>query len=75
MTKVVKILSIDGGVYANNPAMCGYVEAVSAQSEPCKCLVVSLGTGELTRPIRYDDAKDWGWRCGLSRSSTSSSTA
>jgi hypothetical protein len=40
--------------------MCAYVEAVSAQAEPCDYLVVSLGTGELTRPIRYDDAKDWG---------------
>jgi uncharacterized protein len=51
---------IDGGVYANNPAMCGYVEAVSTQKEPCDCLVVSLGTGEHTRPIPYNDAKDWG---------------
>jgi patatin-like phospholipase/acyl hydrolase len=51
---------IDGGVYANNPAMCGYVEAVSTQSEPCEFMVVSLSTGELTRPIPYDDAKDWG---------------
>ena len=51
---------IDGGVYANNPAMCGYVEAVSMQTEPCEFLVVSLGTGELTRPIPYEDAKDWG---------------
>jgi patatin-like phospholipase/acyl hydrolase len=51
---------IDGGVYANNPAMCGYVEAVSLQSEPCEYLVVSLGTGQLTRPIPYQDAKDWG---------------
>ncbi|HEX5690911.1 MAG TPA: CBASS cGAMP-activated phospholipase [Roseiflexaceae bacterium] len=51
---------VDGGVYANNPAMCAYVEAVSQQTEPCDYLVLSLGTGELTRPIRYDDAKDWG---------------
>ena len=51
---------VDGGVYANNPAMCAYVEAISRQTEPCDYLVLSLGTGELTRPIRYDDAKDWG---------------
>jgi patatin-like phospholipase/acyl hydrolase len=51
---------VDGGVYANNPAMCAYVEAVSVQTEPCEFLVVSLGTGELTRPIHYDEAKDWG---------------
>jgi patatin-like phospholipase/acyl hydrolase len=51
---------VDGGVYANNPAMCAYVEAMSTQTELCPCMVVSLGTGQLTRPIHYDDAKDWG---------------
>jgi patatin-like phospholipase/acyl hydrolase len=51
---------VDGGVYANNPAMCGYVEAVSQQTEPRDYLVLSLGTGELIRPIRYSEAKDWG---------------
>jgi hypothetical protein len=40
--------------------MCGYVEAVSTHDGPCDYLVVSLGTGELTRPIPYDEAKDWG---------------
>lgn len=52
---------IDGGVYANNPAMCAYVDAYSARpGEPSDFLLVSLGTGELTRPILYKDAKDWG---------------
>ena len=51
---------IDGGVYANNPAMCGYVEAVCTHDGPCEVLVVSLGTGQLTRPIHYEDAKGWG---------------
>jgi predicted acylesterase/phospholipase RssA len=50
---------IDGGVYANNPAMCAYAEA--RRLFPGRdVFVVSLGTGELTRPIHWDEAKDWG---------------
>lgn len=51
---------VDGGVYANNPAMCGYVEARRLWPDEHDFLVVSLGTGELTRPIRHEDAKGWG---------------
>jgi patatin-like phospholipase/acyl hydrolase len=51
---------IDGGVYANNPAMCAYVEAITTHQEYKDFLVVSLGTGEHTDPIWYKDAKDWG---------------
>jgi patatin-like phospholipase/acyl hydrolase len=50
---------VDGGVFANNPAMCAYAEALKgAQGE--EVTLVSLGTGELTRPLPYDQAKDWG---------------
>lgn len=51
---------IDGGVYANNPAMCGYAEARATHPEADDFLVVSLGTGEMTRPLRYDEVKGWG---------------
>jgi len=55
---------IDGGVFANNPAMCGLVEATfqyrEDHGEDPDVLLVSLGTGQLTRPIHYADAKDWG---------------
>jgi patatin-like phospholipase/acyl hydrolase len=50
---------IDGGVYANNPAMCIWAEAKARHPER-PVLMVSLGTGQLTRPILYEDAKDWG---------------
>jgi uncharacterized protein len=50
---------IDGGVFAVNPGMCAWAEA-RALGLPDDTVVVSLGTGELTRRIRYDDAKDWG---------------
>ena len=51
---------VDGGVFANNPTMCGYVEAKELHPEADDVLVVSVGTGEYTRPIRYAEAKDWG---------------
>lgn len=51
---------IDGGVYANNPAMCAFVEAITSYPEVSEILVVSLGTGEATRPIAYDAARGWG---------------
>jgi uncharacterized protein len=51
---------VDGGVFANNPAMCAYVEAVSLWPEEDDFLVLSLGTGELVRPIPYEQARGWG---------------
>ena len=50
---------IDGGVFAGNPAMCAYAEAVRLwPGEPIT--LVSLGTGSQTRPIRLSDARGWG---------------
>ena len=51
---------IDGGVFANNPAMCAYIEAKQRYPNNNNFLLVSLGTGELTRRLPYDKAKDWG---------------
>ncbi len=51
---------VDGAVFANNPALCAYAEARRKYPDSDRILVVSLGTGELTRKIPYDDAKDWG---------------
>jgi len=52
---------IDGGVFANNPAMCAFVDAKREYpEEENRFLLVSLGTGEATGRIRYDDAVGWG---------------
>ncbi len=51
---------VDGGVFANNPAMCAYAAARRLYPNADEYLVVSLGTGQLERPIPLDDAKDWG---------------
>lgn len=49
---------VDGGVFANNPGMCGYVD----QGPPAPdTLIVSLGTGEpQARAVGYPRARRWG---------------
>jgi predicted acylesterase/phospholipase RssA len=51
---------IDGGVYVNNPAISAYSEARRLYRDETDFLVVSVGTGRLTRPIPFEEAKDWG---------------
>jgi hypothetical protein len=51
---------VDGGVFATNPAMCALAEVSRAAQAPQIELLLSLGTGAQTIPIRYADAKDWG---------------
>ena len=51
---------VDGGVFANNPASCAYVEALSVKPPDDEIVLVSLGTGVTTRPIRYQEAKRLG---------------
>jgi len=50
---------IDGGVYAVNPALVALAEARAGRSEG-EPLLVSLGTGELTRPLAHEDVRGWG---------------
>jgi uncharacterized protein len=50
---------VDGGVFATNPAMCAYAEARRRFGD-AELFLVSLGTGELTRRIRHEDATGWG---------------
>lgn len=51
---------IDGGVFANNPTMCAFVDAMTERPEIRNYLVVSLGTGDSAAPILYDPVKGWG---------------
>ncbi len=51
---------IDGGVFANNPAMCAYAEAKKIFGKNEDIIIVSIGTGQMTRRIRYEESKDWG---------------
>lgn len=49
---------VDGGVFANNPAMCAYAEATAMGNTDL--MVLSIGTGETNKPYAYSDAKTWG---------------
>lgn len=50
---------IDGGVYCNNPSLLAYTEAKKLWPNE-DIFLLSLGTGELIRPIDYKKARDWG---------------
>jgi patatin-like phospholipase/acyl hydrolase len=51
---------IDGGVFANNPAACALVEARTTHPDTTDFLIVSLGTGELTHCLPYEQTRSWG---------------
>lgn len=57
---------VDGGVFANNPTTLALMEAIIDSKKAGKplglqdVLVVSLGTGSLTRKYPYNQAKNWG---------------
>lgn len=61
---------IDGGVFANNPALCAYAE-VRTKFSPIKgetekrptaidMVFLSLGTGKIMSYYKYQNAKQWG---------------
>jgi len=57
---------VDGGVFANNPAMCAYAEARGMDFGTVKrptakdMFMLSIGTGNVKKPFPYAKAKDYG---------------
>lgn len=55
---------IDGGVSANNPALLAIAHALLIEKQNGLKLsdiaVLSIGTGNTTRPYKYDQIKEWG---------------
>ncbi|MBI5106675.1 MAG: patatin-like phospholipase family protein, partial [Solirubrobacterales bacterium] len=47
---------VDGGVYATNPSMVAIAELGHERID----LLLSLGTGSLTRPLPFEQARGWG---------------
>lgn len=54
---------IDGGVFANNPAMCAYVEGIKLwpNIKPEDEFMLSLGTGKIERPYSYEVTRHFGY--------------
>lgn len=68
-----KFSLIDGGLYANNPTLCAYSEAkkidfatlLKREDKPTNpnaenMVIVSIGTGAVKDPYKYEDMKDAG---------------
>lgn len=53
---------IDGGMFANNPALCAYIEACKFpfQPAPSDIMILSLGTGSNGRTYPYGLSSKWG---------------
>jgi uncharacterized protein len=51
---------IDGGVFAVNPSLCAYADVVASAGGDELELMLSLGTGEHTRPYTFEQTRDWG---------------
>ena len=62
---------IDGGIYANNPSMCAYIEASKTlingsreqliERDPNNTVMISIGTGSAKqKPYTYKKSRRWG---------------
>ena len=58
-TGEVASVLIDGGIFMNSPSVSAYAEARKLFPGD-SIAVLSLGTGELTRPIPFEEARTWG---------------
>lgn len=59
--------AIDGGLFANNPTMCAFIEALKIFRDDTRHLIavdqlmiVSIGTGEIKKRYPFDEAVKWG---------------
>ncbi|MGH6915261.1 MAG: patatin-like phospholipase family protein, partial [Geminicoccales bacterium] len=51
---------VDGGVYANNPSVCAFVEGLKMGATAQSMILVALGTGYQNRPYSYYETRNWG---------------
>ena len=51
------MMGVDGGLFANNPAMCAYVEAKKMWGD-CEIVLASFGCGHTS--LQYPGRKHWG---------------
>jgi uncharacterized protein len=52
---------VDGGVSANNPSLAALVHSLDIEKQPLHNIsILSIGTGRTTKPLEYEDIKEWG---------------
>lgn len=51
---------VDGGVFANNPSLCAYIESKKIYPNASKVILVSLGTGDTQTEINCKNPNYWG---------------
>jgi uncharacterized protein len=51
---------VDGGVFANNPAMCAWVDQHEGINGTRDIMILSLGTGSVPHPVTLARARRWG---------------
>lgn len=59
-TENTRLALIDGSMTSINPALCAYIEARERYPEAEDFVVVSIGTGNLTQPLAYQEVRRWG---------------
>jgi len=52
---------VDGGLYANNPALVAYTEAKKIFPWAARFVIAGFGTGIADKPYNYDDIRRWGF--------------
>jgi patatin-like phospholipase/acyl hydrolase len=51
---------VDGGVFANNPALCAWVDEHEEIKADTDVLILSLGTGSVPHPFTFSRVRRWG---------------
>ena len=51
---------VDGGVFANNPVVCAWVDAYKSAERAGDAMILSLGTGSVPHPVTYNRSRRWG---------------
>jgi patatin-like phospholipase/acyl hydrolase len=60
---------VDGALFAYNPGMCAYTEVLNRFPDHESIMLVSLGTGELTRRLPMTTSRTGAPRAGRNRPS------
>jgi patatin-like phospholipase/acyl hydrolase len=51
---------VDGGMFANNPGLCAWVDGHEQVNATSDVMMLSLGTGSVPHPVTFNRARRWG---------------